>query len=113
MVKAKSKVLTIKRKGVNKSMKASDHVRKLLTSGHKPKELVELGFAKAVVTRVRRQLERERASSSTEAPARPAGEERPAQGKGHTRIDSASGAITLHIKCSKCWHETCYSFSPD
>jgi len=37
-------------------MKVSKHVERLLRQGKKPKELVELGFPKRVVTRVYRQL---------------------------------------------------------
>jgi len=42
-------------------MKVSKHVEKLLRQGRNPKELVELGFPKSVVTRVRRQLRKEKA----------------------------------------------------
>jgi hypothetical protein len=41
-------------------MKTTEHVEYLLRQGKKPKELVELGFPKRVVTRVRRQLREER-----------------------------------------------------
>ncbi|MBL7166808.1 MAG: hypothetical protein ISS55_10035 [Dehalococcoidales bacterium] len=41
-------------------MKTTEHVECLLRQGRKPKELVELGFPKQVVTRVRRQLREER-----------------------------------------------------
>ena len=37
-------------------MKVTEHVRYLLRQGRKPKELVELGFPKSVVTRIRKQL---------------------------------------------------------
>ena len=60
-------------------MKVSDHVRKLLIAGHKPKELVELGFSKKVVTRVRRQLKKEKAVSAIKAPAQPVGAEQRTQ----------------------------------
>jgi hypothetical protein len=43
-------------------MKASKHVEKLLRQGRNPKELVELGFPKSVVTKVRRQLKKEKAA---------------------------------------------------
>ena len=36
-------------------MKVTEQVEHLLQQGRKPKELVELGFPKSVVTRVRRQ----------------------------------------------------------
>jgi len=41
-------------------MKVSQHVQKLLEEGRHPRELVELGFPKSVVTRVRRQLKAEK-----------------------------------------------------
>jgi hypothetical protein len=41
-------------------MKISKHVEKLLREGRNPKEFVELGFPKSVVTRVRRQLKAEK-----------------------------------------------------
>jgi len=44
-------------------MKVSKHVEQLLRQGRKPKELVQLGFPKSVVTRVRRQLREEKAAS--------------------------------------------------
>jgi len=37
-------------------MKVTEHIEQLLKQGRKPKELIELGFPKRVVTRVRRQL---------------------------------------------------------
>ena len=40
-------------------MKVTEHVEHLLRQGKKPKELIELGFPKRVVTRVRRQLREE------------------------------------------------------
>ena len=44
-------------------MRVSKHVENLLREGRKPRELLELGFSKHVVTRVRRQLKEEKASS--------------------------------------------------
>ena len=41
-------------------MKITKHVEKLLREGRNPKELVDLGFPKSVVTRVRRQLKAEK-----------------------------------------------------
>ena len=41
-------------------MKVTTHVDYLLRQGRSPKELVELGFRKSVVTRVRRQLREEK-----------------------------------------------------
>ncbi|MDH5695305.1 MAG: hypothetical protein OEZ00_01665 [Dehalococcoidia bacterium] len=44
-------------------MKVTKHVEHLLRQGRKPKELVELGFPKRVVTRVRRKLKDEKTTS--------------------------------------------------
>lgn len=44
-------------------MKVTEHVERLLLQGKKPKELAELGFPKRVVTRVRRKLRKEKATS--------------------------------------------------
>ena len=44
-------------------MKVTQHVEHLLRQGRKPKELVELGLPKQVVTRVRRQLTEEEKAS--------------------------------------------------
>lgn len=41
-------------------MKVTGHVEHLLRQGQKPSELVELGFPKSVVTRVRRRLREEK-----------------------------------------------------
>ena len=46
-------------------MKTIEHVEYLLRQGKKPKELVELGFPKRVVTRVRRQLREEKLVSQS------------------------------------------------
>ena len=43
-------------------MKVTLHVEHLLKQGRKPKELIELGFPKSVVTRVHRQLREEKAA---------------------------------------------------
>ena len=49
-------------------MKVTEHVEYLLRQGRKPKELVELGFPKLVVTRVRRQLRKHKAAPQTKVP---------------------------------------------
>lgn len=41
-------------------MKVTEHVEHLLRQGRKPKELMELGFPKSVITRVRRRLREEK-----------------------------------------------------
>lgn len=47
-------------------MKSAEHVEYLLRQGRKPRELVELGFPKRVITRVRRQLKQEKIASQPE-----------------------------------------------
>ena len=49
-------------------MKITEHVERLLRQGKKPKELVELGFPKRVVTRVHRQLRKEKTAVQTKVP---------------------------------------------
>jgi len=46
-------------------MKVTDHVEQLLRQGHRRKELIELGFPKSLVTRVRRRLRKEKAALET------------------------------------------------
>jgi hypothetical protein len=46
-------------------MKVTEHVTQLLKQGRKPKELLELGFSKHVITRVRKQLREEKTSSQS------------------------------------------------
>ena len=48
-------------------MKVTQHVEHLLRQGRNPKELVELGFPKLVVTKVRRQLKGEKSSQLAKA----------------------------------------------
>ena len=52
-------------------MKVSQHIEKLLKQGHKPKELVELGFPKHMVTRVRRQLAEAKAEQARKPKEKP------------------------------------------
>jgi len=49
-------------------VKVTEHVEHLLRQGRKPKELVELGFPKSVVTKVRRQLREGKATPRTKVP---------------------------------------------
>ncbi|MBE0481370.1 MAG: hypothetical protein IBX68_10385 [Dehalococcoidia bacterium] len=49
-------------------MKVTEHVEHLLRKGRSPEELLELGFSKVVVTKVRRQLRQEKASRHAKAP---------------------------------------------
>lgn len=49
-------------------MKATEHVKYLLKQGRSPKELVELGFPKSVVTRARRRLKEEKTALQPKTP---------------------------------------------
>ena len=49
-------------------MKVTEHVERLLRQGKKPKELIEFGFPKRVVTRVHRQLRKEKTAVQTKVP---------------------------------------------
>lgn len=49
-------------------MKVTQHVEHLLRQGRKPRELLALGFPKSVVTRVRRQLRKEKATLEAKVP---------------------------------------------
>jgi len=50
-------------------MKVTEHVELLLRQGHKPRELIQLGFSKNVVSRVRRKLKMEKAAEQIKVPA--------------------------------------------
>ena len=49
-------------------MKVSKHVEQLLRQGRKPRELVQFGFPKSVVTRMRRRLREEKATLEKKVP---------------------------------------------
>ncbi len=49
-------------------MKVTEHIEHLLRQGRKPTELMELGFPKSVVTRVRRQLKDEKTGLQPKTP---------------------------------------------
>ena len=49
-------------------MKTTEHVEHLLRQGRKPKELIELGFPKPVVTTVRRRLKKQKAARQAKVP---------------------------------------------
>jgi hypothetical protein len=68
-------------------MKITEHVEQLLRQGRKPKELIELGFPKLVITRVRRRLEEEKRASQP----------RTEKGKGREESHSQS-TVTLHVE---------------
>ncbi len=62
-------------------MKVTQHVEHLLKKGRKPKELIELGFPRAVVTRVWRQLRNGKRNLHATRPQKTAGIEI----QGHTQ----------------------------
>jgi len=106
-------------------MKVAEHVEHLLRQGKKPKELVELGFSKQVVTRVRRQLREEKAAQqvkvarSTESFSVEDLESYldgiPALGLRHRfKCDcGASGFVAVRIECTKCGRETWWGWFPN
>jgi predicted nuclease with TOPRIM domain len=49
-------------------MKVTQHIEQLLRQGRKPRELIDLGFAKSAVTRVYRRLKREKAAIEAKTP---------------------------------------------
>ena len=68
-------------------MKVTEHVEHLLRQGRKPKELIELGFPKLVITRVRRRLREEKTTSQP----------RTQKGKGRRESHSQS-TVTPHVE---------------
>jgi len=60
-------------------MRVSQHVELLLRQGHKPRELIQLGFSKNVVSRVRRKLKMEKAAGEVKVPPEGAREDAHAQ----------------------------------
>jgi len=68
-------------------MKVTEHVEHLLRQGRKPKELVELGFSKQVITRVRRRLREEKTASQ------PRTEKGKGRGKSHYQ-----SRVTPHVE---------------
>ncbi len=69
-------------------MRATEHVEYLLRQGRKAKELIELGFPKSVVTRMRRKLKKERSLKKTEAA------EKVTATKGRNSLSKAPGHTT-------------------
>jgi len=65
-------------------MKTTKHVEELLRQGRKPKELVELGFPKSVVTRVHRQLKEEKTARGAK------GEKGGARARSHSQLSAVS-----------------------
>jgi len=49
-------------------MKATQHVEHLLQQGHKPKELIDLGFPKQIITKVRRRLKEKKKALQPKGP---------------------------------------------
>jgi len=75
-------------------MKAIEHVEYLLTQGKDPKELVELGFPKHVVTRVSRRLKKEKAAERVRAP----NSERKGKALSETSAVSADNVVAIPEK---------------
>jgi hypothetical protein len=55
--------------------RVTEHIERLFKQGYKRREIVELGFPERVVTRVYRQLRKEKATSSKKEPKRARQEE--------------------------------------
>jgi hypothetical protein len=49
-------------------MKVTKHIEQLLRQGRKPRELIELGFSKSIVTRIHRQLREEKVALEGKVP---------------------------------------------
>jgi len=73
-------------------MKVSNHVRRLLINGHKPKELIQLGFSKTIVTRERRRLKKEKAALRAKASGATA------QGVSHLQTEKESSDQTAAVE---------------
>lgn len=100
-------------------MKVTEQVEHLLRQGRKPKELVELGFPKSVVTRVRRRLREEnlveRVSTTelrTAAPPAAAVQEKPDLRRLQDQVDILSLWVSilqltvgqLGLACPQCFN---------
>jgi len=75
-------------------MKTTEHVEYLLRQGRRPKELLELGFPKQVITRVRRQLRQEKAVQQVKVPE---GKDR-AKGSPQPQVASGDDTVTVEQK---------------
>ena len=82
-------------------MKVTDHVELLLRQGYKPRELIQLGFSKKVVSRVRKKLPMEKAAEEIKIPAERIREDAHAQ-----ESVSASSDMTQVQKLES--YEICY-----
>ena len=78
-------------------MKVTEHVELLLRQGRKPKELVELGFPKQVVTRVRRRLKEKAALQPKRGKGGVEAESRP-QSAVTTAVEAQSGSFENKVK---------------
>jgi hypothetical protein len=70
-------------------MKVTEHVEHLLRQGRKPKELIELGFPKSVVTRVRRRLKEEKAAPQSKTKE---------GGTIETQLESGAGSLESNVE---------------
>ena len=73
-------------------MKTTEHIEYLLRQGKKPGELVQLGFPKQVITRVRRQLRQDKAVQQVKVPKGRGG------AKGSPQPPLASGKDTVTVE---------------
>jgi len=82
-------------------MKVTEHVEHLLRQGKKPKELTELGFPKQVVTRVRRQLKKEKIASQLKGQKGKAGAESHLQSSATLSSQAEPHQVKLSFLASK------------
>lgn len=82
-------------------MKVTEHIRRLLESGHNPKELIGLGFSKTAVTRVKRLLREEKAGGQTKMPK----ETTQAESHGQTFLELVRDMGAIQQKLASWEHE--------
>lgn len=75
-------------------MKTTEHVEYLLRQGRRPKELLELGFPKQVITKVRRQLRQQKTVQQVKVPK---GKGR-AKGSPQPQVTSGDDTVTVEQK---------------
>jgi hypothetical protein len=82
-------------------MKVTEHVENLLRQGRNAKELVQLGFPKSVITRVRRQLKQEKEGQQVKLTRNKAGDKSEAQPLSASPLGNApieQQLVSLEIK---------------
>jgi len=85
-------------------MKVTEHVELLLRQGHKPRELVELGFSKNAVSRARRKLKKEKAAKKAEVPGQQVREDHHAPESVSDSTDMTRVLQKLE-SCESCYQE--------